>query len=210
MKRSYIVRLSAFILLASFASVQGATINFNAINGVFRGSDGNVLPDGSPVRVGLFDGSFNFDDIFGFSSMTDLVNSSSFTAYEDLQSGSGPLETDFGGGFASFSVENVPPMATTPFQVVAFHDPGSGLHEWGVFQNPSDTQWQIPFPGIPPSDFVTPDLGDATSALVGQLVPNNGFVDGQLAVVPEPSTFALLGLGGAVLFGFLRHRHRED
>ena len=209
--KSSILFVSGFILV-SFASVQGTTIAFNALNGVFRASDGNPLPDGSPVRVGVFDPSFNYNDIFAFSSMPDLVNSSSFTAYEDLQAGS--MQTVASGGFVSFSVQNVPPLSNTPFQAVAFHDPGSGGPiQWGVFENPTPTTgWFVPSTEAPPLNTTTVDLGGvgggvggATLAHVGLLVSNNGFVDGQLAI-PEPSTYALLGLGGALLFGFLRRR----
>lgn len=203
MTNSMIKTLVALALLgasatSSFASV---TVSANAVSQKILDASGNALPSGDVVRIGYFSDTSLLGSSNDFTYLNSIFTpigeglANAGTLTESGNTGQTMIINNFGGNSGAFlgSFSNVSGTYLAP---------GTQLYMWvfnaSLASVSSATQWGI----FSASSWTFPsDLGSVTvSPSTGGVNVIRGGTSGSnftIASVPEPSTYALLGLGTA-------------
>ncbi len=210
----------AFLFLGVATPFAG-TVNWGAAtdNGLANAS-GVKLPAGSLLLVGAFDIT---DAVIQANASNVAFLSSHFSTF-----GTSSIGNNVGGQPGFFFQQTVGNFdTTTPFPVAglsiyiwAFNASTMGAAtQQGIFSQTLDADWDFPHD----SDIVTTttiDITDLTNAAGTALIAGADIVVGNfqqgpgntldfnLAVIPEPSTYALVLVGGIALFYLRRRRLR--
>jgi hypothetical protein len=211
-------RLTLSLLFAAAIHSQGAQVDFGMTLGVVN-NNGSLLANSGLFQVGTFSG---YNDGLGASYFTGkdyATLSGAFSAF--TLSGSDPTTTDaFGNYYNSYETGSTV-AGTRLFSWIYSTTTASPSANWTIVSgpiggtSPFDAQWLAVAPLS--TDVNVIELGINSNVLFAQSNPGIAFSpntsvdpDGvNLNLVPEPSTYALLGLAGLALGGYAARRRRR-
>jgi hypothetical protein len=211
-------RLTLSLLLAATFHTQAAQVDFGMTLGVVN-NNGSLLANSGLFQVGTFAG---YNDTLGAGYFTGKDYSTllgAFTAFS--LSGSDPTTTDVSGNYYNSYETGSTASGTRLFSWVYSTTSASPSANWTIASgpiggtSPFDAQWLAVAPAS--TDVNVIELGINSNVLYAQSNPGIGFspntsVDPagvNLNLVPEPSTYALLGLAGLALGGYAVRRRRR-
>jgi hypothetical protein len=181
--------MAALFLLAGYGAAFGqGQINFFTYNGdanygiVFQ-SNGVTRATGSAFSAQLF------------GSTTDQEGT--FTAISPVTS----FSTGFGAGYVNYGTITLPTATGNEIGATYYYE----LLVWTASAGSYATAMTINGDQYGTSEIASLILGEAGSDVYPEPV-SNGFHNLTLTLVPEPATFALMGLGGLSLLLFRRRR----
>jgi hypothetical protein len=224
------ITLLASILLfvgALSHNVNAQAIDYAATAQIDTGvalTNGSPVPTGSLMAFGYYPTALS-GPLTGVSSMSDILNPGGSNAFVTIFSGTMGLDDGAGGFYEGLFAAGVQSTSATPvgnqFYYIIGNNPISlsDATEAGVFTSSS---WIIPSLGDPVPTLFANDISevprDSTGILFGAqgigTPVTEGLVDPaapnyNLQAVPEPSTYALLGLAGLALGGYAARRRRR-
>ena len=211
-------KVALTLSLLATVSVQAQTVSLSyqdRTNSRPVDSSNNFLPNGSLVRIGTFTSGFDFTaNAFNLTALNNAFTL--FDSTTTITEGSSP---NFRVG--SINKTNVPIavdlISGKQLYYWIFNASSEALAtEHGIFTNLTASNW-IGGDGSPTGASNSLTLSSATSggtlvARIGSTIVNpnisgNTITTGKLAAIPEPSTYALMGLG-LVVVGFMARRRK--
>ena len=119
--------------------------------------------------------------------------------------------TTYGGVFAGGEQQSVSSEGKTLVMIFSNNSVLTDGTEAGVFSNPT---WVIPALAAPVPSLIAADIIDSDFTIFGATGigapvfpdPSGATQNYNTAAIPEPSTYALLALGGVALGGFVLRR----
>ena len=215
MKRCYLFRtlstVALFLTAVGSAAYAQVTVDYSATVDSILDTNGSLAPIGDAVLLGNFPSGFDFSTHQTYASLTASGGFTQFDSTTISSPGKFADEVIFQTGSPALGKQLYIWILNNP-------DPTQAT-AWVILTNNDTTsQWFVP--NAPP-DFVSPDTSD-----IGVVIPSGAFGVGvfnaaepngtnktdwkmtSMAAIPEPSTYALIGLGALGMVGLRRRIKR--
>ena len=201
--RRTLLSLAAAVVVAS-TSADAAQVNYGDLGNFILEPDLSLAEIGSLVRLGTFTAGFDFA-----ANSTDFAaTNTAFTEFDTTAigaaSGSGA------GQFYDTVLLNNSFANTQLYIWVLNNGVAASADAWVIVTNPS---WLVPADpavGTASIDIDTSDPGTiippGARGFTDENLNSANFVDFAMQPIPEPSTYALIGIGGIALLAWRRRR----
>jgi len=218
-KTLFAITAGLFVLGASAPQAQAqGTINYSVqalTTSAVANADGSApIAVGSAISIGYYPTALT-SGLTGASSWDDLLLTGTanqfvplFAATMGYDPGDG---TTYGGVFAGGEQQYVSSEGKTLVMIFSNDSVLTDGTEAGIFSNPT---WVIPALAEPVPSLIAADIIDSDFTIFGATGigapvfpdPSGATQNYNTAAIPEPSTYALLALGGVALGGFVLRR----
>ena len=194
-----IVKFTVGVLLfLSPSVVRAGTIEISAYAANILNPDNSLASIGDFVQVGTFTPGLNFSTITTFSSL-----SANFTSLASCVIGA--------GGYAAGQFDVSVPYTSGPVGAQLYmwlfnSSIPANATAWAIVTNTSTGLWVTPPLG--PSGYSATEVSDlltyVPTGAAGTVLSNGG--DIKMALIPEPTSFAMLGSGLLMMGSMIRRR----
>ncbi len=211
------ILVAGFIAAAPTVHSQTASVDYGLTTGEFFNEGTRVANGAGLFELGYFTGYTDVSGLGYFSGKDYSTLRGSFNLLPDSATG---VQGNDGQFYQTVDLLSTP-GGTRLFAWVFGTAPASAAANWSIISGtiggsqPSDAAWLAVAPGDPTFNYI--ELGTVNNVLYARSNPGNSLVPSNfydpsganVSVVPEPKTYFLLLIGGAVLLWRARLRCRR-